>query len=235
MLEYSRPVAVSLREIEAASATDEETLKVKNEIFNNNWNESVNNYKIFQAEQCFHENILLRGNKIIIPKPLRQRVLEPAHEGHPGIVAMKNRLRTKVWWPKIDRDAEIMVKSCKGCTLVSAPNSPNPMRRRKLPNAPWTDIAMDFLGPLPSNDYLLVIIDYFSRYKEIKIMRNITGADTVKILKEIFSRVGFPASLTCDNGNQFTSEVFKKYCTECGIKIYNTILYWSQMNGEVER
>jgi len=50
----------------------------------------------------------------VIPPSLRQRVLEAAHEGHPGIVAMKNRLRTKVWWPKIDKDAENVVKSCKG-------------------------------------------------------------------------------------------------------------------------
>gem|GEM_PF-2873085 len=100
---------------------------------------------------------------------------------------------------------------------------------------PWIDVAIDFLGPLPSNDYLLVIIDYYSRYKEIKITKNITATDTIKILKEIFSRLGFPATLTCDNGNQFTSETFKKYCTECGIKLYHTIPYWPQMNGEVER
>lgn len=130
-----------------------------------------------------------------------------------------------------------MVKLCKGCILVSGPNPnpPNPMKRRELPNAPWVDVAMDFLGPLPSNDYLLVMVDYFSRYKEIKIMRKITAIDTIKILKEIFSRLGFPTILTCDNGNQFISEVFKKYCTECGIKIHNTIPYWPQMNGEMER
>ncbi|XP_029166467.1 uncharacterized protein K02A2.6-like isoform X1 [Nylanderia fulva] len=235
IVEYSTPIAVPLKEIEAASSIDGEILKVKNGVYNNSWDESVRNYKIFQAELCFNEDILLRGNKIVIPPPLRQRVLEAAHEGHPGIVAMKNRLRTKVWWPKIDKDAENMVKSCKGCTLVSAPNPPNPMRRRELPSMPWIDVAIDFLGPLPSNDYLLVIVDYYSRYKEIKVTRNITAIDTIRILKEIFSRLGFPATLTCDNGNQLTSETFKKYCTECGIKLYHTIPYWPQMNGEVER
>ncbi|CAK1587295.1 unnamed protein product [Parnassius mnemosyne] len=148
---------------------------------------------------------------------------------------MKTRLRTKVWWPKIDRDAENRVKACKGCTLVSAPNPPHPTKRRELPVEPWIDVAIDFLGPLPSNDYLLILVDYYSRYKEIKIMRNITAIETVKKLKEIFSRLGYPATLTCDNGNQFTSETFKAFCKECGIVMYNTIPYWPQMNGEVER
>lgn len=99
--------------------SDQQILKVKEGIFNNNWDESVNNYKIFQTELCFHNNILLRGNKIVIPQALRLRVLEAAHEGHPGIGATKARLRSKVWWPKLDKDAETIVKSCKGCALVS--------------------------------------------------------------------------------------------------------------------
>ena len=44
--------------------------------------------------------------RIVIPKQLRCQVLELAHEGHPGILAMKQRLRTKVWWPGIDRGGE---------------------------------------------------------------------------------------------------------------------------------
>ncbi|XP_063534905.1 uncharacterized protein K02A2.6-like [Cydia strobilella] len=235
IVQYSRPTAVPLKEIEAVCATDEEIMALKSGMYENKWHESVSAYKAFQTEICFQGNIPLRGNKLIIPKELRDRVLEAAHRGHPGIVAMKTRLRTKVWWPKIDRDAENRVKACKGCTLVSAPNAPHPIKRRELPVEPWIDVAVDFLGPLPSNDYILVLIDYYSRYKEIKIMRSITAVDTVRVLKEIFSRLGYPATLTCDNGNQFTSQTFKTFCKECNIVIYNTIPYWPQMNGEVER
>ncbi|XP_046973981.1 uncharacterized protein K02A2.6-like [Vanessa cardui] len=235
IIEYSRPVAVPLNEIDSASATDVEITALKNAVFDNKWDESVIAYKPFQTEICFHGNKALRANKLIIPKKLRNRVLEAAHQGHPGIVAMKTRLRTKIWWPKIDRDAENRVKACKGCTLVSAPNPPHPIKRRVLPVEPWIDVAIDFLGPLPSNDYLLVLVDYFSRYKEIKVMKNVTAAGTINALKEIFSRLGYPVTLTCDNGNQFTSENFREFCKECGITINNTIPYFPQMNGEVER
>lgn len=235
IVSYSRPIAVPLSEIKGCSARDEEILKVKEGVFNNNWHESINNFKIIQNELCFNGDILLRGTRIVIPHNLRKQVLEAAHEGHPGIVAMKSRLRTKVWWPRIDKDTERLVKACRGCTLVSNPTLPHPMKRRALPAEPWVDVAMDFLGPLPSRDYLLILVDYYSRYKEIKVMRSITSLDTIKVLKEIFSRLGYPATLTCDNGNQFTSEIFKNYCKECGITLYNTVPYWPQMNGEVER
>lgn len=216
-MEYSRPVAVTLSDIKRYSGSDEEIIKVYRWIYNNEMHDLIKPYQAFLPELCFHENILLRGNKIVIPPSLRRTVLSAAHEGHPGIVGMKNRLRTKVWWPKIDSDAEKVVRSCRGCTLVSAPNPPEPLKRRLLPSEAWIDIAVDFLGPLPSGHYLFVIIDYFSRYKEIKIMKTINGKNTVNILKEMFSRLGYPKSITSDNGKQFVCDEIKEFCKETGI------------------
>ncbi|XP_037293110.1 uncharacterized protein K02A2.6-like [Manduca sexta] len=148
---------------------------------------------------------------------------------------MKARLRSKVWWPRIDKDVENVVKACKGCTLVSLPNPPVPMKRRVLPTAPWVDIAVDLMGPLPSQEYILVVVDYYSRYKEVKITKTITSLQIIKLLKESFSRLGYPISITADNGRQFVSEEFRTFCKECNIRLFNTIPYWPQMNGEVER
>lgn len=76
--------------------------------------EKVILFQCFASELCFYKDILLRGNRIVIPQRLRRLVLEAAHEGHPGISAMKDRLRTKVWWPKID--AELMYLSLRSRT-----------------------------------------------------------------------------------------------------------------------
>lgn len=235
IVENARPRAVSMAEIKIQSEGDPEIRKVKKGIYNNDWDESVKGYKIFENELCFFGDVLLRGNRLVIPSQLRKSVLDAAHEGHPGIVGMKGRLRCKVWWPRIDRDAENLVRSCKGCTLVGLPNPPTPMKRRELPEAPWVDIAIDLLGPLPSNDYLLVVVDYYSRYKEVKITKTITSLVIIKLLKEIFSRLGFPSSITADNGRQFVSDEFKSFCEECNILLFNTVPYWPQQNGEVER
>lgn len=235
VINQSCPTAVSLQEIKDASQNDIELKRVKEGVYTNIWDSAVNRYKLFQHELCFQEEILLRGTKIVIPTKLRSKVLMAAHEGHPGIVAMKLRLRSKVWWPKIDKDAEDYVKACKGCTLVSAPNPPNPMRRRELPAQPWVDVAVNYLRPLPTGHYLFVIVDYFSRYKEIKITKCISAAETIDFLKEIFSRLGIPVSITADNGRQFTSQEFKAFCMQFGITLFHSIPYWPQQNGEVER
>lgn len=236
IVQLAKPSAIGMDQIVETSLRDKEIQLVKQALTTEHWDSSVSNvYRAFQTELWVHDSLLLRGNKIVIPHELRQQVLEAAHEGHPGIVAMKARLRTKVWWPKIDADAEKAVKSCKGCTLVSAPNPPMPMKRRELPSQAWVDVAIDFLGPLPSEHYLFVIVDYYSRYKEIKPMKNITSGETIKVLKEIFSRLGTPVSVTTDNGKQFISNEFKAFCQELGIKQFFTTPYSPQQNGEVER
>ena len=104
---------------------------------------------------------------MVIPRALRSRLLGIAHEGHPGIVQMKQRLRTKVWWPKIDRDAEKFCQSCFGCQVVSQPSHPEPMARTQLPDGPWQDLAIDYLGPLPTGEYIFVAVDYYSRWYEV--------------------------------------------------------------------
>ena len=137
----------------------------------------------------------------------------------------------------MDQQLKKFVKLCKGCTLVSAPSSPEPMVRRELPEQPWIDVAADFLGPLPEGQHLLVVIDYYSRYMEVCEMMEITTADTIKELAIVFSRYGFPMTIRVDNGPQFSEkcEEFQDFCKSNGIKVVNTIPYWPAMNGEVER
>ncbi|XP_053687193.1 uncharacterized protein K02A2.6-like [Sabethes cyaneus] len=177
----------------------------------------------------------MRGMKLVIPKMLRTRMCQLAHEGHPGHSAMKSRLRDKCWWPNMDQEAVKMCDQCEECRLVHAAAPPEPMERRKLPEKPWIDLAIDFLGPLPSGEYILVIIDYYSRYMEIEIMKRITAQETVKRLQKIFRTWGYPRTITLDNGKQFVSQEFDEFCKRTGIVLNHTTPYWPQANGEVER
>lgn len=110
------------------------------------------------------------------------------------------------------------------------------MQRTKLPSEPWQHLAIDYLGPLPSDHYLLVVVDYFSRYMEIEVMgKKIDSSETISRLRPIFARFGLPISITADNGSQLISEEFKSFCIINNIKLISTIPYWPQQNGEVER
>ena len=170
----------------------------------------------------------------MIPSKLKTQVLVVAHEGHPGIVSVKQRLRSKVWWPDIDRHAERFCKTCHGCQLVSHPASPEPIKPTLLPRGSWQDLAVDLLGPLPSGDSVLVVVDYFSRFYEIGVMRSTTSEKIIERLEEIFTTHGLPLSVTSDNRPQFRSDVFQRYLEDCGVEHRKTTPVWPQANGEVE-
>lgn len=239
IVSQAEPKAIKLDEIRNASISDRAILAVKKGVYDNDWTNEASPYKHFETEFCFHDDILLRTTKIVLPECLWQRAMELSHEGHPGMSVMKKRLRAKLWWPKMDQQIEEFVRKCKSCTLVSAPPVPEPMKRRELPSAPWEHLAVDFLGPLPSRHNLLVVVDYYSRFIEVEVMGSKIGdtdtTETIKRLKSIFARFGLPLSMQADGGPQFISNEFKQFCITNNIHLNNTIPYWPQQNGEVER
>lgn len=228
--------ALDIIEIELASEADPELQEVKSSIETGNWSSKVvKDYAIFKEELGFTNNLIVRNSKLVIPKTLRPRMLVLAHEGHPGVSLMKSRLRDRCWWPRMDTDVQKLVFKCTGCQLVSLPERPEPMARKELPCQPWIDLALDYLGPFPSGESILVVIDYYSRYFEARIVPNQTGVVTIDCLDDMFTRLGFPMSITFDNAKQLLSTVVTDYCLNKGIKWNNTIPYWPQANGEVER
>lgn len=96
-------------------------------------------------------------------------------------------------------------------------------------------LAIDHMGPLPSKHYLLVIVDYYSRYKEVDIVTSTDADQTIRRLKMMFARYGFPLSMQADNGLPFNSNEFEQFCKDSNVHLNNGIPYWLQQNGEVER
>ena len=113
--------------------------------------------------------------------------------------------------------------------------NPEPIKSTPLPSGPWQALAIDLLGPLPSRESVLVIVDYFSRYHEAEVMRSTTSEKVIEYLEKIFTTHGLPLSLRSDNGPQFRLEVFEKYLEDNGMEQRKTTPLWPQANGEMER
>ena len=80
-----------------------------------------------------------------------------------------------------------------------------------MPNDPWQELVLDFLGPFPSGEYLLVIVDYYSQYLVVKIMKTITTEKLIAAMEETIDMFGIPYSVTSDNGPQLVSKELKSY------------------------
>ena len=135
----------------------------------------------------------------------------------------------------MDVDVERMCRSCHSCQVVGQYSPPEPMQRTEPPTGPWQDLAADLMGPLPTGESLLVVVDYYSRYYEVVVMQSTVTSKIIMALKEIFARFGNPYSLKTDNGPQFVSREFEEFLHECGIEHRRSPPLWPQANGEVER
>ena len=109
------------------------------------------------------------------------------------------------------------------------------MIHTELPSAPWQHLTADLLGPLPSGDYVFVIVDYYSWFFEMEFNKSTctTSEKIVSLLSKIFVTHGLPLSVRTDSGSQFVSDYFKT--EENGIEHRWITPLWPQANGEIER
>ena len=233
--ENAAPRAIPIQVIEEASAEDEEIALLRKCVQTNDWTVAEPVFKAVRNELIVLGKLVLRGTRLVIPMKLRKQVLDLAHKGHQGIVKTKQRLRTKVWWPSIDRQAEQRCRTCHGCQLVWKPLPPEPLKRTELPTQPWQDLAIDLLGPLPTGEYLLVVVDYFSQFFEVAVTKSVTSGKMISCLEAMFATHGLPLSIKTDNGPQFVSEEFEVYLRDNNIEHRTSTPLWPQANGEVER
>ena len=229
------PIALKIQEIDSASAEDEDLQAVRSCLISGNWEKAPKPYVWVRNELTYIGQVILRGTRIVIPNILRKRVLELAHEGHQGVVKMKERLRSKVWWPGVDKDAERKCRECYGCQLVTKETMPPPVKTTRMPERPWQDLALDLLGPMPTGESLLVLVDYFSRWVEVDVIKSTSSEAIIKCLDREFSRYGVPNTLRSDNGPNPVSAEMEEYLDEMGIKHRLTTPLWPRANGQVER
>lgn len=209
--------------------------RLKDAIERDVWTKELRSYELIKQELCTIDDVILRGTRLVIPKQLIPSILEIGHEGHLATNSMKAKLRCKVWWKGMDSDIEYWCDTCEGCRLVGRGAGPEPIMPTELPTKVWQLVGIDYLGPLPSGHYLLCIVDYYSRYLEVEILKQQTAEVTIQTLEKIIYREGIMDEIICDNGPAFIDQRFKEFLDINGIRLRHTTPLWPQANGEIER
>ena len=205
---------------------------------NNSWHHNKakvdSRYYTKRTELSLEDGVIFWGIRVVLPESLRKPVLTELHYQHPGIVRMKSLARMHVWYPHIDKDIEELVSTCPRCRSVA--NEPPKSRQHPWawPNGPMDRIHFDFFGPF-HNKTFLVMVDSFSKGCEVVIMNSSTRISLIDECRNIFSRYGIPNHVVTDNGRQFTSDDFERFCKGNGINHILTAPYHQSSNGQAER
>lgn len=225
-------------EIVSETATDITLGVVKQALQTDDWSAPESKpYEKIKEHLREQSGMLVKDGAIVIPDSLRKKTLKLAHRGHPGMTAMKSILRSRVWWPRMGKEAERVVETCSGCILVSKRQPPAPMVRSVLPAEPWQELALDYNGPYArfNNQLILVVVDAYSRFL-IAVPVKSTDFKTLRCaLMQIFDVYGYPKRLKTDNGPPFNGREFREFCAALGIALDHSWPLCPQQNGMAER
>ena len=151
------------------------------------------------------------------------------------------KLKTRFYWPGMKKDVDLYCSQYTRCGARKAP--PHNAKARLMSmraGFPFERIAMDVVGPLPKtergNRYLLVIVDYYTRWPEAyAIAHQDAHSIASKLVTEYFSRYGSPYCIHSDQGANFESNLLREICNLYDIKKTRTTSYHPQGDGFVER
>lgn len=182
----------------------------------------------------------------VVPKALRVHVLHLAHEspisGHQGIKKTKDRVLESFYWPGVQEEVRRFVKSCDACqrTYPKGKVGKAPLGRMPLIDTPFERVAVDIIGPLTpiskkGNRYILTLVDFATRYPDAVALPAIDSATVADGLLEMFSRIGFPREILCDQASCFTSGLMEEVNALLAIRHLSSTPYHPICNGLVER
>ncbi|XP_062557570.1 uncharacterized protein K02A2.6-like [Armigeres subalbatus] len=222
-------------EIKAATFEDPILQNVMCSLKSGKWPLHLRQFQLVESDLTTRDQILVKTGCVVIPTALRRKTLDLAHHGHPSAAKLKSILRQRVWWPGMAAEAQQLVETCETCAVNGKPEKPTPMQRIFAPRAVWETIALDFNGPYVKfgEVYILVIVDYRSRYLIARPVKSTGFMHTRKVLEDIFDREGIPKSIKTDNGPPFNGEDYKTTVPSVEYQRFSRPLF-PQQNGLVE-
>jgi hypothetical protein len=174
------------------------------------------------------------GKEAVVPSNKRRTVLAQYHDnrssGHFGVSKTLSKIRQGYYWPGLQADVRSHIAGCDKCSRRKGfqQSKRAPMQLYQS-GALMERIATDILGELTITDkgtIHLSGIDYYSKWTESFLMKNMESEAVAKIIVEqLLTRLGVPYAIHSDQGTQFESRLFGEVCKLFRIKKTHTTPY----------
>jgi transposase InsO family protein len=193
-----------------------------------------------------HGTTLFRkgGTRAVVSEHKLAAILEAGHNhhlsGHMGADNTLYRLQQNTWWPGMEETIRKYVRECDICQKRSRGKQHGESSSSSITPDPFHHIGIDVMGPLPrtlnGNRYVIVAVDYFTKWTEATAVEDADAQTVVKFIHtDIICRHGVPKEITSDRGTEFLNELVTEFERTYRIKHIKTTAYHPQGNGQTER
>nr|GFA83652.1 reverse transcriptase domain-containing protein [Tanacetum cinerariifolium] len=162
----------------------------------------------------------------------------PTGEHYGANYTAKKVFDSGFYWPTIYKDAFELVMRCDSCQRQGKTSQKDEMPHNFNQICEIFDVwGIDFMGPFSSfkgNKYILVAVDYLSKWVEAKALPTNDARVVIKFLKTLFSRFGTPKAIISDRGTHFCNDQFSRVMAKYGVTHRLSTAYHPQTSGQVE-
>nr|GEW15178.1 reverse transcriptase domain-containing protein [Tanacetum cinerariifolium] len=175
--------------------------------------------------------------------PETRTILDHGHHGptdghyRPNTTA-KKVLDSGFYWPTIIKEAHTLVGLCEACQKTRNMSKRDEMPLNSIQVCEIFDIwGIDFIGPFPKShkfEYILVAIDYVSKWAEAQVLPTNYARVVISFLKKLFCHFGMTKALISNRGTHFCNKIIEKTMKRYGVYHHFSTLYHPQTSGQVE-
>lgn len=204
----------------------------------------TNELDFFLKNGLLHKKCI-SGEKLYVPETYRSEIITAYHAdelaGHFNHKKTSYLIRQKYYWPTMHREVRLFCKNCENCQKNKHMTHKNIAKLQAIQvRGPFDRVGVDCMGPLTLSDsgnkYIVVFIDYFTKYIEAFATSDITAQTIAKLfVQKIVCRHGAPTILQSDRGTDFTSKLMHEISKLMDTQQLHTTAYHPMCNGEVER
>lgn len=189
-------------------------------------------YFSLQGELSHQDGIVFRGERAVIPDKLRSDITGRLHSSHLGVEGCLRRARECVYWLGMNDQIKTYIAKCDICRSMDNKQQKETLMSHEVPSRPWAKVGTDLF--VFDNKNYLITVDYWSNFWEIDYLIDTKSTTVIKKLKAHFARQGIPDSVMSDNGPQYASQDFQKFCELWGFQHVTSSPGYPQSNGKAE-